>query len=363
MFSVRTRRLAAISLAVTAVSGSVALAQFVVPRITLQVADWLPPWDAAAGGGWGVVPTNAPPGQWTQFSGSARQLTVQPGRYDVYWLQRGGNPPLLIAYDLAVGAAGAAVAVSTGVKLVAADWAHLDGSAHWAAATSGQQGSIVAEATGSAMMLPLGDFDIYWKAGEEAGFGWVTKVTIASPSTGSMGLQVEARADGVRVVTPAPGGPADRAGLRADDLITAVDGTTVVGLDAAAALTRLRGPPSTTARLSVSRGGSALTISLTRDPQQSIQTVTINSGVRLQFAAGQSLPLDKQTGWWGAVLAGANIDNTIPTNRSRNTSQPLTLPPGTYDLYWAANVNTPVAPLAKGVVVAAGKITDATAGR
>jgi hypothetical protein len=362
MFSVRSIRFAAAALAATVALGFPASAQFVVPRITLQVADWLPAWDASIGGGWGVVPTGAMPGQWTAFSGTARQLTVQAGRYDVYWVQRAGMPPLLVGFDVAVGATGATVPVSTGVKLVAADWAKLDASAHWAAITAGQQGGIVAESTGNAMMLPLGDYDIYWKAGDAAGFGWVTQVNIAPPF-GGMGLQVQAQADGVHVLALAPGGPADRAGVRAGDLIIAVDGKTSVGLDAAAALATLRGPPSTTARLSITRAGAATTVSITRDGQPAITTVTINSGVRLQLAAGQTLPMDQQTGWWGAVQAGTNIANTIPMNRSRNASQPLTLPPGTYDLYWVANDNTPPASLAKGVVVSAGKITEATAAR
>jgi hypothetical protein len=90
--------------------------------------------------------------------------------------------------------------------------------------------------------------------------------------------------------------------------------------------------------------------------------VTIDSGVRLRLAAGGTLAIDK-TGWWGAVFTGSNIAQATPVNRSRNAGQPLTLPPGTYDLYWVANDNTPAAPLAKGVVVSAGKITEATATR
>jgi hypothetical protein len=334
-------------------------AQFVVPRITLQVADWLPSWDAANGGGWGVVPAGTPPGQWVAFTGAARNLSVSPGSYDVYWVQRTGLPPLPIASNLQVGAAGANVAVATGIRLMAADWARLDGTAHWAASSGGQQG-IVADSKGSAMMLPVGDYDIYWKAGEEAGFGWVTKVNIAPPF-GAIGLQVEALPEGIRVVTPAPGGPADRSGVRTGDLITAVDGRTVVGLDAATALTTLRGPPATAARLTISRGGAPITVSVTRDPQPLVVTVTLDSGVRLRLPAGQSLPIDDQGGWWGAIAAGADVASSIPINRSRNAGQPLTLSPGTYDLYWQRSQNAAPVRLAQGVVVAAGRITEADA--
>ena len=63
------------------------------------------------------------------------------------------------------------------------------------------------------------------------------------------------------------------------------------------------------------------------------------------------------------MLAGSNLANAVPENRLRNSSPPLTLSPGTYDLYWVANDNTPPAALAKGVVIAAGKITEAAVTR
>jgi hypothetical protein len=340
-----------------ALVASSASAQLVVPRITLQVAEWLPAWDAANGGGWGVVPAGTPPGQWTAFTGSARTLSVSQGTFDVYWVQRTGLPPLPVALGLMVGAGGATVPVATGIRLAVADWARLDGSAHWAASSGGQQG-VVAESTGNGMMLPVGDYDIYWKAGTDAGFGWVAKVTVAPPF-GGMGLQVQAQPDGIRVVMPAPGGPAERAGLRAGDLITAVDGRTVVGLDPAAALATLRGPPATTARLSITRGGTSTALDITRDPQPLVLTVSLDSGVQLRLPAGQSLAIDDQDGWWGAVMSGDNPAQAVPVNRSRNTALPLPLPPATYDLYWQRSRSAIPVLLARSVVVAPGRVASA----
>ncbi len=360
MLTLRSFHIVAFSALAATVLATASPAQFVTPRITLQVADWIPAWDASIGGGWGVVPTNTQPGQWTAFSSSARQLTVQAGRYDVYWLQRAGVPPLLLAFDLNVGPNGAAVAVNTGLRLTAADWAKFDGSAHWAAIARSRPGTIVAEATGNAMMLPPGDYDVYWNAGTDAGLGWVVGINITPPS-GSIGMQVQALPEGVRVLATIPGGPADRAGLRVGDLITAVDGKSTVGLDSNTALAVLRGPPSSVATFTLVRANASQTVGLTRDAQQAIPAIAIDSGVRLRLPAGTPANFDARSGWWGAVHAGASIATSVPLNRSRDFSHPLPLPPSTYDIYWVANDNTPAAPLAKGVVVSAGKITEAAA--
>ena len=123
----------------------------------------------------------------------------------------------------------------------------------------------------------------------------------------------------------------------------------------------LRGPPATTARLNLTRAGVATTASITRDPQPLIMTVTIDSGVRLRLPAGQALSFDDQEGWWGAAFAGDDVTRTAPVNRSRNPAQPLTLPPGTYDVYWQRSQSAPPLMVAKGIVVTAGRVTDAGA--
>lgn len=64
------------------------------------------------------------------------------------------------------------------------------------------------------------------------------------------------------IVSPFPGGPADRAGLRANDLISAIDGTDVSGLDATEASQLLRGTEGKEMTLSVLRGTSSFEIKL-----------------------------------------------------------------------------------------------------
>jgi carboxyl-terminal processing protease len=56
------------------------------------------------------------------------------------------------------------------------------------------------------------------------------------------------------VVEPIAGAPADKAGLRAGDRITAIDGVTVDGVTADQALARVRGPKGTTVTLTAVRG-------------------------------------------------------------------------------------------------------------
>ncbi len=57
------------------------------------------------------------------------------------------------------------------------------------------------------------------------------------------------------VIQPTEGAPAEAAGLRAGDEITAIDGIPVAGLTLDAAVAKIRGPKGTTVTLTVMRGG------------------------------------------------------------------------------------------------------------
>lgn len=83
---------------------------------------------------------------------------------------------------------------------------------------------------------------------------------IAGSSFGGVGI-VLARDDATgiwRVDQVLDGGPAARAGVRAGDAITAVDGHAVTGLAGEQMTTLLRGPTGSIVRLAVTRGGSQL---------------------------------------------------------------------------------------------------------
>src|SRR5205085_1778832 len=69
-----------------------------------------------------------------------------------------------------------------------------------------------------------------------------------------------------KVISPIDATPAARAGLKAGDVILAVDDTPTEGLSLQDAVTRMRGSPGTTVRLSVGRAGQEpLAVTLTRE--------------------------------------------------------------------------------------------------
>ena len=66
----------------------------------------------------------------------------------------------------------------------------------------------------------------------------------------------------LQIVSPFPGGPADRAGLRANDLISAINGESVYSLNATEASRLLRGKEGESLTLSVYRDGNEFEITL-----------------------------------------------------------------------------------------------------
>jgi len=83
-----------------------------------------------------------------------------------------------------------------------------------------------------------------------------------------IGAQVDTTTDGrgARIVEVYPGFPADTAGVRRNDIITAVDGQDVTGLSLTEIITLIRGPRGTKVTLTIRREGAdkPLEISVTR---------------------------------------------------------------------------------------------------
>ncbi len=83
------------------------------------------------------------------------------------------------------------------------------------------------------------------------------------------------------VVAPIVGSPAEKAGLLAGDVISAVDGTTVDGQTLDDAIKRVRGPKGSTVTLTISRGGGApFDVRIVRDVivQRQIETRDLAGG-------------------------------------------------------------------------------------
>ncbi|HKR82133.1 MAG TPA: S41 family peptidase [Candidatus Saccharimonadales bacterium] len=69
----------------------------------------------------------------------------------------------------------------------------------------------------------------------------------------------------LQVVAPIAGFPAAKAGLRAQDLITQIDGTSTAGMSVDTAVGKIRGPKGTTVKLTIVRDGAASDVAITRD--------------------------------------------------------------------------------------------------
>ena len=79
-----------------------------------------------------------------------------------------------------------------------------------------------------------------------------------------IGVELDRRDDQLTVVAPLAGSPAERAGVRAQDVIMAVDGQSVSTLGAEAVSARIRGQSGTTVALSLVRDGAPLDVSVVR---------------------------------------------------------------------------------------------------
>ena len=68
----------------------------------------------------------------------------------------------------------------------------------------------------------------------------------------------------VKVVQPIETGPAEKAGLKTDDIVTRVEGVSVVGQDLNEVVRRIKGKPGTRAHITVLRGRQSLDLSILR---------------------------------------------------------------------------------------------------
>ena len=96
---------------------------------------------------------------------------------------------------------------------------------------------------------------------------WRDMQVQTSGEFGGLGLEVTGDNGLIKVVSPIDDTPAARAGLKAGDLITALDGHTVEGLSLNDAVDKMRGPPNSPIKLTIKREGvdKPIDVSLNRE--------------------------------------------------------------------------------------------------
>ena len=111
---------------------------------------------------------------------------------------------------------------------------------------------VLSQSTVEDMLSALGDpYTQYFDAQEYAAF----LATMSDTRTGGVGVTSTMTDQGMVVETLTEGMPAREAGIQQGDIITAVDGVTVIGQSAQAAAERLRGEPGTQVTVTVVRDG------------------------------------------------------------------------------------------------------------
>ena len=80
-----------------------------------------------------------------------------------------------------------------------------------------------------------------------------------------IGASVQQKVDQIVLVNILPGTPAEKAGLKVGDVVTAVDGQSTKGWTADDAVNHIRGKAGTTVKLQISRGSQTVSFDLTRE--------------------------------------------------------------------------------------------------
>jgi CubicO group peptidase (beta-lactamase class C family) len=129
-----------------------------------------------------------------------------------------------------------------------------------------------------------------------------TSVADGNSWTGLESVVVET--DGLRVIKPADGGPAARAGIMAGDLITAIGGASIKGLTLEAAFRRISGPVNATIKFKIIRQNQndPLVVAFAREPVPS-------HSVELQIRVADGKLVVKATGGWSIL----DFDKGQPT--------------------------------------------------
>lgn len=219
------------------------------------------------------------------------------------------------AAGLAAQQAGATAADAACGRLLLSAWSHVD-SVYWNRAFIGREWRPLRDRiTGegcrggprAALRRLLGRVgDPAVRLVDSTGVVSLLSVFGGRPPTGVgllelLSVDIDERTGLLTVVTPVPGGPAARAGLRPGDVIERIDGRRSDTLDLGAAASRLRGSAGTPVTLRIRRGAKRFDVRLEREDLPPIQPIRTALYARpnpigyiriLQFVPGTSAAVD-----------------------------------------------------------------------
>ncbi|MEE2907267.1 MAG: hypothetical protein VX527_05470 [Planctomycetota bacterium] len=329
--------------------------------IRLHVADWVPAF--GHNGGWRAVPTGKPLEGKADWPRSNEPHALQPGFYDVYWVQdyKHESEPMRIANKVLVESTKeTTVNIDSGLRLDKADWVPKLGHEGWWGAVP--VGKPVADRVdwaheNTALVIPPGRYDVYWVQDykhENQPLRLATDVIVSSGNLAKVDAATGIRMD-VAEWVPKIGHEgwwgAVPTGMTVEDRLDWAHENIAILL-----------PPGNYDVYRVQDYKHEDTpVRLATEVvvvPASAATVTARSGIRLDVP--DSVPDLGHNGWWGAVPAGRDVADRVDWAASKST--PLLLTPGNYDVYWRQDYNAQPKMVVKGAVVTSGELTVATPG-
>ncbi len=99
---------------------------------------------------------------------------------------------------------------------------------------------------------------------------------------GGLGIEVSEDKGIIKVVSPIDDTPAARAGIKPGDIITALDGKTLIGMSLNDAVDRMRGPPNSKIVLTIKR----------QDVEKPLEVSLIRETIKIQVVKSRMEPHD-----------------------------------------------------------------------
>jgi hypothetical protein len=136
-----------------------------------------------------------------------------------------------------------------------------------------------------------------------------TLAVSAQAATGGIGVLLDGDVAGARVISVVPGGPADKAGVKAGDVIVAADDRPLAGLGPEPVVATMRGPIGTSVRLAIASGRQRRTVTVVRGATAQIPA----SPSAVPSSAAATLPAAARTPAPGITTRPAAATTTATT--------------------------------------------------